>query len=200
MDTPATNPPHESEPPQPNPSTSFGHKPLNTIAPRRRLLPNLDRSLNAVAPTLLRAIKELVVGKRRWPLLIFGDCGVGKTAAALALADHVETAIYATAEELATMTMTRDACEAERYWSKLAEKELAILDELGQRDRVTDLGYGVVKRFCDIREQECGRVAIFISNVEPSKLIDLYDKRIYSRVTGGSVIELTGADRRKVGA
>lgn len=176
---------------------------LPTVPANPRLLRKLPpeaRDWAKVDPTLKQAMRDLVAGNLRWPLLIFGPSGTGKTSASLALADRIETASYTTAEDLATFVMTHDAIEVESEWKRIAGKSLAILDELACRERVTDLGYSVVKKFMDLREQEAGRVAIFVTNVEPGELVGLYDRKIYSRATAGTVIELTGADRRKVGA
>ncbi len=40
------------------------------------------------------------------------------------------------------------------------------------------------------------RVAMYISNLSPAELADLFDDRIVSRLTAGSVLKLTGPDRR----
>ena len=79
-------------------------------------------------------------------------------------------------------------------------KELAILDELGTRNRVTDIEYSVVKRFADLREQQNARAAIYISNLAPGEIgSNLYDGRIVSRLTCGTWFELKGNDRRRGG-
>lgn len=162
------------------------------------MLLNHDRNLRAVDPALLRVLGDLAEGRAPWPLLLYGNCGSGKTSAALALADIIETASYHTAESLASFVMNHHGHEAEAELDRIGGKHLAILDELGTRLNVGDLAYSVVKRFADVREIEARRVAIYISNVPPAKLAELYDDRIYSRLTCGTVFELTGDDRREV--
>lgn len=170
---------------------------LPLVSESRRLLVNHERSLQAVDPTLLRMLTNLAEGRAAWPLLIYGDCGTGKTSAALALADITETASYHTAEGLASFVMSRSGDESEAEFERIGGKHLAILDELGTRINVKDLAYGVVKRFTDVRELEARRVAIYISNLTPDELVKLYDQRIYSRITCGTIFELTGTDRRE---
>jgi chromosomal replication initiation ATPase DnaA len=166
---------------------------LPLVPERRRLLPKLVRRLDAIDFALLGVLNDLAHGKARWPLFLFGPAGGGKTCAALALADIVETASFATCEDLAEATMKgQDAA----IWYAVKAKHLAILDELGARERVTDLGYSVVKRFADLREQHAKRVAIYISNVAPEAIAKLYDDRIASRVLSGTCFHLQGADRR----
>lgn len=165
----------------------------------RRLLPSVERSLRQVDPALLRLLGDLVEGRAAWPLLLYGPPGTGKTSAALATADVVESAAYWNAEDLATFTMRREAAEVDAEFEHIGRKHLAILDEIGCRQSVGDLAFTSLKRFADVREQQGSRVAIYVSNVEPNRLLELFDERIYSRLTCGTVFELTGPDRRKAG-
>lgn len=69
---------------------------------------------------------------------------------------------------------------------------------LVERERVGDLQYTTLKGAIDYREYHCNRVGIYISNLTPDHLAELYDDRIASRLTSGTVFELNGADRRNV--
>jgi hypothetical protein len=158
-------------------------------------MPSLSRQLDRVDANLLALLRRLVSGQAEWPLYLFGAPGRGKTSAALALADVVETAVHATCDGLADATMSGNDGT---LWERVRTKHLAILDELGARERVTDLGYSTVKRFLDLREQQAGRVAIYIANVEPESIAGLYDDRIASRLLCGVVFKLDGDDRRLV--
>jgi hypothetical protein len=160
--------------------------------PDVRLLKTVKRSLGLVDPKLIELFHSLVTGRAKWPLFLYGPAGGGKTAAALALCDLVPTATYATVEDLADATM----CQDSDLWYRAAVKHLAVLDELGARERVGDLHYNAVKRFADLREMHCGRVAIYISNVKPEHIQDIYDDRVASRVLAGTWFELAGRDRR----
>lgn len=169
------------------------------VPENRRLLPHVERSLHDVDPALLRVFIGLADGRLAWPLLLWGPPGRGKTCAALALCDVAETAAFWTAEDLATFVLRREAAEVDGEYRHLGGKALTVLDELGTRERVGDLAYSTVKRFADVREQQAGRVAIYVSNVPPHELSSLYDDRLASRLLCGTVFELTGADRRKAG-
>lgn len=166
----------------------------------RRLLPMLDRSLTYADAALVALLNGLAIGNKPWPLLLHGRPGRGKTCGVLALCDIVETACYWTAERLGTFIMGHNSAEVEGEYDRIGSKHLAVLDELGERERTGDLGYQAVKQFADVREQRAGRVAIYISNVPPHELADVYDDRLASRILCGTIHELTGDDRRKVRA
>ncbi len=164
------------------------------------MLPAVNRTLHSVEPSLLETLNGLALGALPWPLLLFGPSGTGKTSAALALCDIVETAAYWNIEDLAGFVLNRDAAEVDGEFNRLRDKDLIVVDELGCRQKVGDLHYTVMKRLADLREQHAGRAAIWITNLQPKQLLDLYDERIYSRITCGTLLELAGADRRKVRA
>ena len=126
-----------------------------------------------------------------------GGVGAGKTYAALCLADFADSAAYYSVVDLCDIIMQESPGEVAAMWGKIADKELVILDEIGTRMRVGDLEYGIVKRVLDIREFYAGSVGIYISNVSPDSLKDLYDSRIVSRLGAGSVFQLDGPDRRR---
>ncbi len=148
--------------------------------------------MDAVEPTLVELFRKLAVGKQAWPLYLHGAVGTGKTAAALCLADMAETAGYWHVESLCDQVMGSGG----DVWQTVEEKNLAILDELGTRERVTDLHYSSVKRFVDCRDLQGNKPAIYISNLDPKALADVYDARITSRVLRGTWFELAGEDRR----
>ena len=166
------------------------------LVPRSvRLLPALHRRLSKVERPLLDLFERLVTGAAPWPLLLHGAPGSGKTCAAVALADIARTAAYLTVEDLCDAVMGRRA-DADP-WGAIEGKNLIVLDELGCRQKVGDLEYTAVKRVLDIRETQHGRLLVAISNVSPESLVQLYDRRIGSRLTCGTVYELTGPDRRR---
>ena len=158
-------------------------------------MPHVPRRLDRVDARLLVLFNRLVSGAEPWPLFLFGPSGRGKTSAALALCDVTATATYADLESLATATMSSPD-EANHIWERVGSKQLAVLDEIGVRERTGDLHYAMLKRFADLREQQAGRVAIFISNVEPDQIPRLYDDRIASRILCGACFRLDGDDRR----
>jgi len=149
--------------------------------------------MRRVDAELLTLFRLLVSGKQPWPLYLYGASGVGKTAAALCLCDFAATAVYKKADELCDLAKADDAAI---QWKAIAKKDLAVLDELGERENVTDFHYTTVKRFLDLREERAGRVGIYVSNATPREIQTLYDDRVASRVLCGAWYQLKGKDRR----
>jgi hypothetical protein len=175
-------------------TTRHGFAPLVlTPKPSRRLFPMLPRTMKGVPAEVVTAFRSLVAGKAPWPLLLHGPAGSGKTCAALALADFAESAGYWTADGLIDAHMGPGKADV---WEAVQGKGLVILDEIGAREKVTDLAYSTIKQFVDVREMICNRVAIYNSNLGPDRLAGLLDDRIASRLLCGTVVEVKGDDRR----
>jgi hypothetical protein len=155
-----------------------------------------------------RIRKFLASSEPRWPLVIWGAVGCGKSCAALCLADRVPGAYCLTLRELVDLIMEsragklwRDAGPGEgmirvsewAIWRQLDRAPLVILDELGTR-KAGDLEYEALKRTLDKRE---GRPMVCVSNHAPADLARLFDARISDRLEGGTVIEYPGGSRRR---
>lgn len=177
----------------PSTATVAGGRRVRLVPPSRRILPQLDREINLLNSDTLMLFRALAAGGAKWPLYLFGPVGTGKTRAALCFADRAESCYYATADSLADLIVRGDADPL--FWEMLAAKELAILDELGCRQNVSDLHYCAVKRFLDVRELAGNRM-ILLSNISPPELQQLYDDRLCSRILQGTWYELDGPDRR----
>ena len=67
-----------------------------------------------------------------------------------------------------------------------------VLDDVGQRTKVSDCQYDAIKIALDRRE---GRPLLITTNLSLFDLATVYDERISSRLMGGTVIETSG-DRR----
>ncbi|HEX4129733.1 MAG TPA: hypothetical protein VHZ24_06800 [Pirellulales bacterium] len=158
----------------------------------RRLLPACDRSLALVDQELRRVLDALAAGRGRWPLFLHGEPGAGKTCATLSLCDVVETAAYATLEEIVSRTLANDESLVRRFSSKA----LIVVDEIGARQKIGDAQYSALKNVLDVRELAHNRVGIYISNVTPTRIAELFDDRIASRLLCGTCFELLGTDRR----
>lgn len=134
-----------------------------------------------------------------------GPPGTGKTCAALRMLDH-SAGLYWTSAAFAS-----EAVQAMRgellwpwcgdrrvgeafFWRAVAGATLVVLDDLATRRAVTDADYDRTKRLLDLRE---GRPLVVISNVALGQITQLYDDRIASRLTGGTVLTLSGRDRRQ---
>ena len=159
-------------------------------------MPDLYRKMASVPKDLVVTFRLLATAQLPWPLFLHGDVGTGKTLAALCLADFATTSRYWTLDTLCDKVMDPET-KTQEMWRQIQEKELTILDELGERSKVGDLLYTTVKKHLDLREQHAGRVGIYISNLTPDQLVQMFDKRIVSRLTAGTVLELSGDDRRK---
>jgi hypothetical protein len=177
--------------------------------PRALILPHKVRDLGQVHATVRTRIRKFLASSEpRWPLVIWGAVGCGKSCAALCLADRVPGAYCLTLRELVDLIMEsragklwRDAGPGEgmirvsewAIWRQLDRAPLVILDELGTR-KAGDLEYEALKRTLDKRE---GRPMVCVSNHAPADLARLFDARISDRLEGGTVIEYPGGSRRR---
>lgn len=161
-------------------------EPLETY----RVRAEVERCWDLVHPPLRTRLDDLATGRGKWPLYLWGDVGRGKTRAVMAFCDRIHFARYWTVRNLQSGML-----EGTPPWDwYTGNPHLAILDELGMHDVPRDFEYDAVKLFADWRED---KPTIFISNHHPDRMVDLYDRRIESRVTCGSEFELPGQDRRK---
>ncbi len=154
-----------------------------------RKFPTVPRSLASVPEDLCDLFGRLCAGLEPWPLFVFGPAGTGKTYSALAFGDLVRGK-YRTLEDLCDGVMG-----GERR-ANLAAGTMLIVDEIGERSRATDLVYLTLKSVLDHREFHHNRVAIYLSNLPPSELVGMFDDRVVSRLTAGTVYKLSGNDRR----
>lgn len=153
--------------------------------------------------TVRDALSKCARGAAPWPLTIYGGAGVGKTCAALCLMDYVRDGrVYRTLEAACQdLILAQDgkyfageyAMGVTGWWDRWSAAGLVCLDEIGTREKVSDFAYSVVKRALDTREF---RPIIVISNVNMQGLEKLYDRRITSRLSAGTIVEATGPDQR----
>ena len=149
-----------------------------------------------VAPKLREVFGQLVTGKARWPLYLWGPVGTGKTRAALALTDFLAgRSEYYTMEKLCTAAMERDAWK--RTLGDLCRADMVIVDDIGEREKVGDLYATTLKAVLDARDYRHNRAGIYTGNVSDLDLPRLLDDRLVSRLLCGTEFKLTGPDRRK---
>lgn len=169
----------------------------------RRTLEEIENDLYVVLDRLLR-------GREPWPLFLHGASGLGKTFAALAVADWVVGAVAYTELggfcEFLIRQMRGESSGRHfdipryKYWSRgfsddwdaWRRCELAILDELGTTE-CKPFRYDTAKRMIDERN---GQPLIIISNLDLEKISAVYDDRMASRCKAGTVVEIQGEDRR----
>jgi hypothetical protein len=181
---------------------------VRVSSPKIQACPALPRRLCDVDPQLAETFAALCAGQRPWPMFLYGDVGTGKTLAALSFLDVAHGSRYATLESACDDNMAgrawwREERDDERTMPFSNVPEIPegfhtpiVLDELGERSKVGDLAYTTLKGILDWREFHHSRVAIYISNLAPSALAELFDSRIVSRLTCGTVYKLAGKDRR----
>jgi DNA replication protein DnaC len=155
-----------------------------------------------VNPTLRALIGELINGTKQWPLLLLGEVDTGKTRAALCLGDSVG-GWYLELPSLCRMLIAAGKGELQwstgykrsqgEIWTAIQTTCLIILDEIGTKNNTTDNHYEVTKGVLDLR---AGRPAVYISNLDIDGIEEVYDDRVASRISCGTVFELTGPDRR----
>lgn len=156
-----------------------------------RLRTGTARDRAKIPAELRQKIRGLIRGELQWPLLLHGSVGTGKTCAALSLCDYSYKAAFMSLEEAADEVVNGDL---DRDW--IAAQQLFVVDELGERNRQTDLHYTALKRILDAREQ-AENVAIYISNLKPSDLHEVFDDRIADRLTRGTVFKCLGQSMRR---
>lgn len=164
----------------------------------------LPREKEAIDPSLIDIYRELVIGRRPWPLFLHGRPGVGKTCAALWLVDFVRSGIYTTQGALIDKyRLGRKKFMAEPYrpedWFHRVRCGLLVLDELGavmnERDesKASSDDYNTLIQILDLRERT---PLILVSNLNLARIEEFYDDRIASRCGAGTWFELKGPDRR----
>lgn len=167
-------------------------------------LPAKNRAIEEVDPQVRATIRSMIEGLEPWPLAIIGDAGSGKTCAALCVCDRAGGSAFTSASDLCRMV--RDGAEgrltsAAGYvyhdsdvWNGWRQANIAVLDELGIREKASDFQYETVKKALDERiENELP--LIVISNMGIPELARCYDDRIASRIGSGTVLVMMG-DRR----
>lgn len=183
--------------------------------PDKRIMPLHPRVISGIAPEIRTGMREVVAGRSRWPLVMLGPAGLGKTSAALCMLDVSRgTAVYETAAtltdtfrwaELGKLSGQQDSPgrldfgwenstpTAALLLKRIEVASLVVVDELGCRDKVTDHHYETVKKVIDRR---AGKPLVVVSNLAAKALAAVYDDRIVDRLWAGTVIEFAGKSRR----
>lgn len=173
---------------------------------RLSVVPSFDRDIALIGDGVRSGIRDCITGKSGWPLYLHGPAGTGKTCAALALIDWVNGGEYWTANGLCSALIQSQngrlewthegrggAIWPEGFWRRMALTPLVVLDELGGRDRVSDHHYETVKTMFDVRH---GKPLVVTSNLDIVRIETIYDDRVASRLSAGTVVKLDGKDRR----
>lgn len=149
------------------------------------------------------------MGELPWPYFLSGTVGIGKSLAALCVCDYSRASIYTTLDELCEdLSLARKGLLHRRndysgrsasvrdIWLSVSRVELVVVDEIGEEDEVWDSKRKVLRRVLDDR---VNLPLILISNLKLAKVAELYDDRIASRMSAGTVRRIEGPDRRLEG-
>jgi len=148
-------------------------------------------------------VREMIAGKHPWPLFVFGDAGAGKTGLALMLVDWAKGEYFTQAEWVRTCREAEFGDLRTSVGYKLHLRDIrkgwehapvAVLDELGTRMTVSDHAYESVQWAVDARQ---GLPTVFVSNLDLGGLRKVFDDRIASRLSAGTVMQLSGDHRIK---
>jgi DNA replication protein DnaC len=153
--------------------------------------------MRRVDEDLRELFRRLLDGRQPWPLLLSGRCGCGKTCAVLALCDFARRSFYATVEELCRVELYGTLERKRLTWRKVEESPLAVLDEIGIRQKVTDLEFTVAYRFADLRDRRRGAGTVYVSNFSPEAIGRLYDDRLLDRISRGTFYRPDGPSKRR---
>ncbi|KKM99278.1 hypothetical protein LCGC14_1149530 [marine sediment metagenome] len=153
----------------------------------------MERYIDLIDEHLRATFREMVTGQADWPLYIHGPVGAGKTRAALCLADLTISQVW-TLDEVCGAIMQRRASDV---FDLVESQPFVVLDEIGLRTgSATDLPLTALHRFLECREANNHSVGVYIGNVPPSDVANVFDDRIASRLLAGTQFELKGKDQR----
>lgn len=140
-----------------------------------------------ICKNYVQHFSELV--KKGQGLLLFGDVGTGKTFLALCIANALIDGGYAVQYTSLTdiVKLAQDFDRADRHFSRLMQKHLIVIDDLGT-ERATSFAEEQIYKFIDGCNTH--RVALVITTNYPPKELeeaakdtsDLTHARIYSRL------------------
>ncbi len=174
-----------------------------------RLMPRIYRTAGRVDPVVRAGLRACCRGEADWPVLLLGTVGGGKTCAALTLCDYTIGRVrFRTAVDLTERLIdakcgrliewTFDYGEDTRVtprtmWNDWADADLCVIDDVGQREQVSDTAYEAMKTAIDRREAQ---PLVVTSNMDLGQIAGVYDDRIASRLAAGTVLVIDGLDRR----
>lgn len=161
-----------------------------------------------VAPSLQEALLS-ACRRQAWPIYMFGEVGRGKSCAAACLyRDFPGWALwFETAQIVADVLECRSngkgfivRSNGEHSWDewessilrKVRDAHFVCFDDVGIR-KPSEAAYEVFFNLANLRR---GKPTVFTGNLDGRSLRNVYDDRICSRLLCGTVIEVTGADRR----
>jgi DNA replication protein DnaC len=176
-----------------------------TRKPCRRYRPEIERSIDEIPQALRVEIRAVISGEKPWPLFMCGSLGTGKTCAALCLLDYAGGDYYTVPGLCAKLNQSREGhlewsheghggrIFPEQFWNRFRMASLIVLDEIGLRERASEAQYEAVYTAI---EERAFKPLVVCSNLGAGDIERIYDGRIFSRLTRGTVVEIKGPDRR----
>ena len=130
----------------------------------------------------------------RVPIYIHGSVGAGKTGLASVMYRLAKRPIWRRADSfLLDLSMGRSDDTYRTELRKAAEASLLVLDDLGIRKP----SEGMFHLLFDVLEVRKSKPTIITSNKTLVELCEHYtDERIFSRLAAGTIMQITGEDRR----
>jgi hypothetical protein len=183
-----------------------------------RFLPTQPREVARIDSSLRLVLRKASTDGIRWPLVIIGKPGTGKTCAGLSVCDYVRGAEWWPWEEFWRFTGDvnlgrakgiflpgKDTGEGwressqrvdwtpKKFWQWFGRLPLAVLDDVGLRGSANDMQYEAFKLALDSRSNV---PTIVTSNLAIEGLGRVFDARIMDRLSAGTVVELNGLSMR----
>lgn len=163
---------------------------------------------DGISPKTRKALEQ-VIKDNRWPILIYGGTGTGKTCAMAWYYTRWRGPArwYDAGEYCQRIQRCRrngsivEECDGRAYdvYEHTMQRidnephRLVCIDDFGLRSS-SDSVYEILLGLIDRRK---GKPTIITSNRGPSELVEIYDERIVSRLLAGTTIEVTGPDQRR---
>jgi DNA replication protein DnaC len=154
-----------------------------------------------VNESLLTVFRKLCRGELEWPLVLNGPTGSGKTCASLALVDHVPSGEFLTEAQLYEhLNARRDGGGLQDLWRQITKADLFVLDEFKVRANPTAFQFESILRFLETRTARPTIITMNTGFDTSGKLLTdiarVYDDRIASRLSAGTIFFLKGDDLR----
>lgn len=182
--------------------------------------PDVRREIDRLTPATRSELRDLLAGRKPWPVYLWGPTGTGKTSAALCLLDHAGASRTDIDKEIArvrdwlagytdarNLTGLRMDCDQGRVrystgmtvtWDRLMDAAkrvpLFAVDEVGIA--TGDFRMDGLLELLELRVCNPVKPLVVTGNVQPSELASVYDDRIADRILSGTVVLMDGLSQR----
>lgn len=160
-----------------------------------------------VPPLIATAFRDCRMGKAPWPLFIHGGVGCGKSRFAVVAHFYYGGLSYEFTELVSDYRQckmgelrnefyeNRPVVTERMFRAKLESARLLIVDDIGAVAK--DSPHERETLILALNARAAGKPAVFISNLSLAELAEVYDDRVSSRMTEGTVCNVkNGTDLR----